>query len=368
MKSRLLNRLDADIRSAADPLTADCFRCERAAYLARLGDGGEAANELSHVQRRHAAQPNARISAWVHFAEALVGFFSHQAPQSHDKMKRAHALSAAVGHKPLQALSAAWLAHFDYGASRPAAMASHAAQALALAEPDHHAARARACLVVAQSYHDGGRFDQARPWYDDAHRHATAEGDDTTLSGIMWNMTSLRVTALQQAEACGPAQANGGDHARASAESTARFDAMLGMNSLSELSPVLHAQLFTALGQTAEALPLYEAHFDAAMAQGFGGIEGSLRADRAWCRLQAGQRQAARDDAERADQHLLQRPGGWSDRAIGHSRLAQVYGALGDDTAAQRQAELAAGAWEGYRALQVELVDALDREFSGRAS
>lgn len=363
MKSRLLVRLDAQIKGAADPLAADCLRCERAAYLARLGDGAAAAAELTEIQRRHAARPNARISAWVHFADALVGHYSNQAPQSHDKMKRANALSAAVGYKPLQALSAAWLGHFDYRASRPESMARNVAQALKLAETVQHAARARACLVVAQSYHDGGRFDRARPWYDDAHRYATAEGDDTTLSAIMWNMTSLRVTALQQAEACGPSYASGGEHARASADSTARFDEMLGLSSLSELSPILHAQVFTALGQTDEALLLYEAHLDAALQQGFVVIEGSLRADRAWCRLLAGQHEAARDDAALADQ-CLPRAGGWSDRAIGHSRLAQVYGALGDAVAAQRQAELAATAWEAYRTLQTQLVSALDREFS----
>ena len=363
MKSRLLSRLESDIRGAPDALSADCLRCERAAYLARLGDGPGAASELGDVQRRHAARPDARISAWVNFAEALAGHYHDQAPQSHDKMKRAYALSAAVGHKPLQALSAAWLSHFDYRDGQPAAMARNAAQALALAEPAHHAARARACLVVAQSYHDGGRFDRARPWYDHAHRHATTEGDDTTLSAIMWNMTSLRVTALQQAEACGISHAGAGDHAGAAAESTARFDEVLGMSSLSELSPILHAQLFTALGRTGEALDLYEAHLDPAMKQGFGGIEGALRADRAWCRLESGQRQAARDDADLAER-CLQRPGGWSDRAIGHSRLAQVFRALGDDPAAQRHAELADGTWNGYRTLQTELVDSLDREFS----
>ena len=363
MKSRLLSRLESDIRGAPDALSADCLRCERAAYLARLGDGPGAASELGDVQRRHAARPDARISAWVNFAEALAGHYHDQAPQSHDKMKRAYALSAAIGHKALQALSAAWLSHFDYRDGQPAAMARNAAQALALAEPAHHAARARACLVVAQSYHDGGRFDRARPWYEHAHRHATTEGDDTTLSAIMWNMTSLRVTALQQAEACGTSHAGAGDHAGAAAESTARFDEVLGMSSLSELSPILHAQLFTALGRTGEALDLYEAHLDPAMKQGFGGIEGSLRADRAWCRLESGQRQAARDDADLAER-CLQRPGGWSDRAIGHSRLAQVFRALGDDPAAQRHAELADGTWNGYRTLQTELVDSLDREFS----
>ena len=142
---------------------------------------------------------------------------------------------------------------------------------------------------------------------------------------------------------------------------------MLGVTSFSELSPMIHAMLFTVLGETADALQLYEAHLDAAMQQGFDRMEGLLRADRAWCRVQAGQQEGARSDAELADQ-CLQRPGGWSDRAIGHSRLVRVYQALGDGDAARRQAELAASAWAGHRALQAELVEALDRELGRIAS
>jgi len=94
MTSRLLSRLESDIRGAPDALTADCVRCERAAYFARMGDGAAAARELADVQRRHAARPNAAVSGWVHFAQAVVDHYGSQAPQSQDRMKRAHALAS----------------------------------------------------------------------------------------------------------------------------------------------------------------------------------------------------------------------------------------------------------------------------------
>jgi hypothetical protein len=366
VKSRLLIRLEADIRGAADPLFADCLRCERAAYLARLGDSQGAASELADVQRRHAARPDARVSAWVNFAEAVVGHYENHAPHAHDKMKRAHALSAAVGHQPLQALSAAWLGHFCYRASQPTAMARHAAQALTLAEPEHHAARARACLVVAQSYHDGGRFEVAKPWYDKANRHATAEGDDTMTSAIMSNQSSLRLVALQQAEARNRSHPNDDAFARAGIESTAEFDQLRGLTGMHELASMMQAQVFTALGRTAEALHLYESHLDAALQQ-CPGMEGSWRADLAWCRFRDGQQQAARADADRADV-CLQRPGSWSDRAAGHGRLAQVYEGLEAQATAQQHAEAALRAWDAYRAEQGQLIEALDREFGTQAA
>ena len=371
VKSRLLSRLDADIATAAQPLAADCLRCERAAYLARLGDSDQATRELAAVQQRHQGRPQAAISAWLSLADALVSHYRDMGPLARDKMKRAHAMSAAAGLQPLQALSAAWLAHLDYLCMDAPAMARHAAEALKLAGDDHHAARARANLVVAQSYHEGGRLDLARPWYDRAHRHATTEGDDATLSAMIWNMASLRVAAARQAEACGPAGAEGlgpapaasGEYALLSTESTAHFDAMLGVRSLRALQPTLRAQICTLLGQTDTALALYEEHLAAALGQGMATVEGSLRADRAWCRLQAGHTQGARDDAAEAAASLAS-PGLFGDRAPGHSRLVQVYEMLGDAEAARRHAQFAVRAWEGHRADQARLVAALDREFA----
>ena len=371
MKSRLLSRLDAEIAAATQPLAADGLRCERAAYLARLGDFDQATRELAAVRHFHQSRPNAAVSAWLSLADALVSHYRDMGPQARDKMKRAHAMSAAAGLQPLQALSAAWLAHLDYLRMDAPALARHAAEALKLASDDHHAARARANLVVAQSYHEGGRFDLARPWYDRAHRHATAEGDDATLSAMMWNMASLRVAAARQAEACAPAGAEDGgraasDHALLSAESTAQFDAMFGVRSLRALQPILRAQVCTLLGQTDAALTLYEEHLAAALGQGMATVEGSLRADRAWCRLRAGLAQGAHEDAAAAEASLAA-PGLPGDRAPGHSRLVQVHEALGDFEAARRHAEFAARAWQDHRADQALLVSALDREFAAVA-
>lgn len=355
MKSRLLSRLEADIRSAADPLAADCLRCERAAYLARLGEVEEATRELAALRQCYGPNPQPALSAWVHLADGLIGHYTNLAPGARDKLARAHALSAAAGLKPLQALSAAWLAHFEYLRLDVAALARRAGEALSLARPDHHAAQARARLVVAQSYHEGGRYDLARPWYDQARHHATTEGDDATLSAMLWNIASLHVAAARQLEAAGsPVDAQ----ARLSAESTGHFDAMLGVRSLRALQPILRAQAYTVLGRTDEALALFDAHLAEALDQGMREVEGVLLADRAWCRLRAGHLPGARGDAGAA-LACLAIPGSHCDRAPGHSRLAQVYVVLGETDAAMRQRELAVQAWAGHAADQSRLIEAL---------
>lgn len=363
MTSRLLSRLESDIRGAPNALTADCLRCERAAYLARLGDLDEAARELAALRERYSSHRHTVISAWIHLADGLISHYTDLAPQARDKLARAQALSAAAGLTPLQALSAAWLAHLEYLRMDAPAMARRAAEAIGLARADHHAALARAKLVVAQGYHEAGRYDLARPWYEQVHRHATADGDDATLSAMMWNTASLWVAAWRQIEACGPGPAVGAPPALLSAESTANFDAMLGVRSLRSLQPILRAQVCTLLGRSDEALTLYDRHLAEALAQGMRPVEGILLADRAWCRLRAGRDVLARDDAQ-ASASALARPGNWCDRAPGHSRLAQVCDALGDPAAAHSQRELASTAWAGHRKDQAKLVEALDAAFA----
>lgn len=358
MRSRLLSRLDAEIGAARTPFAADCLRCERAAYLARRGDVDEATRQLDALRKRYSASPSSAISAWLHLAEGLLGHYKDISPHARDELTRAHALSAAAGLKPLQALSAAWLAHLDYLRMDIDSMARRVTEALSLAQADHHAALARAKLVVAQAYHEAGRFDLARPWYDRAHGHATAEGDDATLSAMMWNMASLRVAGCRQTEACEPAAVAVDARALLSAESTAHFDDMLGMKSLRALQPILRAQVCTLLGRTDEALALYLAHLTDALGQGMQPVAGVLIADRAWCHLRAGGLSAARADAAAAASALSE-PGSFCDRAPGHSRLAQVFDALGEAQAARAQRELAATAWAGHRLDQARLVDAL---------
>jgi hypothetical protein len=368
MKPRLLIRLETDIGGSLHSVAADCLRCERAAYVACLGDFEAAVDEVAAVQRRHASQPNAAISAWSSFAEAIVSHHGDLETAAVDKMKRSHALSKAVRLRPLHALSAAWLAHFSYLRMDIASMARLVAEALQTAHPDHHVSRARANLVVAEAYDEGGRLDLARPWYANARYHAAQDGDDATLSSVMWTMGSLRVAALQQAADNGPTDTTAGDHALLSVESAARFDELLGMRSRRSLHLVLRAQLCMLLGRSDEALALYDDAQRAAVAcQGTNAASGLLLADRAWCRFNAGREADARRDAEAAALALASEVSAGR-RLASHRRLVQLYSALGEAPRAQRHHVLQAGARESRRAEQSDLVDAMNREFAMTAA
>ena len=360
MASRLLARLDAEIAAARHPLKADCLRAERAGFLARQGHLDDARQVLSTLHMQYASRPNAVMSAWLSLGEGLLSHFSDLAPAAHDRMRRAYALSGAARDTRLHALAAAWLAHMDYTQYDFDAMLRHVAEAHALSGPDDHGTRSRACLVIAQGYHFGGRYDLAQPWYAKVRLHGHADGDEATLSALMHNMAWLHANHARQQALTASADPPATAQVLLSAESTGNFDVLIGTASLDALVPILRAQVLSLQGRHAEALTLYDQHLAAAMAQGLARMQSSLRADMAWCRLQLGQRREAGQDAFAAAQ-AVQHETDLDDRAAAHSRLARVHAALGDADTAARHAEQAAADWQGHVRDQRALVDGLDR-------
>jgi hypothetical protein len=355
---RLLERLDALIAQHPESLDGDCARAERACYLARQGQHPQAAAELDALRKSYEARPHPAISTWLSLADGLMSHFTDMGVPARDKMRRAHALSAAGRLMPLHALSAAWLAHMDDTRMDVDSMVRHLGQALHLAEADHHAARSRANLVAAQALHLAGRLDLAMPWYQRARTHANIEGDDATISAVMFNMASIRAANLRQVALTGEGNAMEGIYALMSTDATVSFDARTGAVSAMPLLPMLRAQILALQGEPAQALVVYEEHLESA--PGMSRMHCANLADQAWCRSQVGQLEAARADALAAEASLGSDTQ-LDDRAATHSRCAQVFAALGDAVQAQRHDQLAAPLWNDYRAMQARVIDAVSR-------
>lgn len=367
--SRLLARLDAAIARAVSPLEAACLQAERAALRARQGHLDEARSVVCSLQpqapmagaRRRPLAPI--LSAWLMVADGLVDHYSALLPAARDKLARAHEIATLARIPSLQALTAAWLAHMDYVRNDTSSMLVHVRRALTLAEPEHHAARARANLVVAQAYHFGGQFERAQPWYQRARHHANAEGDETTLSALMHNMAWLHGTQAREAQVFGEVDDAERDArlrlAAMGADSTGHFDAGVGTASLASLVPMLRALLMVLRGEHDSALALYEAHLDEARRDGLTRMEPCFLADMAWCQLQLGRSGQALDSA-RAALAAVEAHCDIDDRAVALQRVAHVFDALGLAPDAERARRRAVGDWQAHRATQRELLRSLD--------
>lgn len=360
MKSRLLNNLDTAIAAATQPVLADCLRAERAGLLARQGQMAEARTVLSALQLQYTRQPNVSVSAWISLAEGFVSYFSDLNRGARDKISRAYALGTAARDARLRALSVAWIAHMDYVDHDLEAMARHIGECFELAEPEHHAAQARGCLVTAMSYHFGGRFDAAQPWYAKARQHAYAEGDEAMVGAVMHNMAGLladeaRQTVLRGVEDCVTTR-----RAMLGVESIRNFNALVGTESLAALVPLLRARVSSLQGRCADAVALYEAHFSDGLLQGLDRMRAFLGADLAWCRVQLGQTECALKDAQAAEVALPD-DRDVDDRAAAHCRLAQVFAQLGQAESAARHKAQADIDWRTHERDQAIVVSLMDK-------
>lgn len=360
MKSRLLSHLDAAIAAASQPVVADSLKAERAGLLARQGQLAEARDVIATLQAQYGPVPHPLVNGWISLSEGLIAHFSDLGRSAHDKIRRAHAVSAAARDQRLHALAAAWLAHMDYGAYDFEAMGRHVAEALRLAEPEHHGARARGSLVVALAYHFGGQFETAQPWYAKARLHASAEGDEAMLSAIMYNMAGLLADQSRQALMTGNQDPAIVRRAQLGLETAGNLDALIGIASLDALVPLHRARLCALQGQWAEAVRLYEAHFSDGLLQGLDRMRASLGADLAWCRLQLGQGEQALKDATAA-QVAVSHDRDPDDRAAAHSRLAEFFAQVGQADVAARHRELAVIDWRTHERDQAVAISVIEK-------
>ena len=360
MRSRLLGRLDAQIASEPDAVRQASLRAQRAMHWARQGAHEAVLREVGAIREAFGKRPNAEVTAWISLAEAVNSFYSQPGPQALDRLRRAQALARAIGHVELQALSAAWLAHLEFNASRMEPMIEHAAEALRLAGPEHHAALARASLVVADAYHYAGRFDLAKGWYAAVRQHALVDGDDAMISAMLHNVAAFRANNVRMEAAFGVLDEDQAARALLEMESTRNYDLGIGTASLNLFVPLLRAQLFAAVGRHDEALRLFEEHVELTPSQGMTRLLPTYLADMAWCLLRTGNSDRARATLRRA----LAQPVEHSDPddiAAAYARFSMISAAIGDSDAALEFGRRAAIEIERHRASQECLLTGLKR-------
>jgi tetratricopeptide (TPR) repeat protein len=365
MASRLLAQLAARIATARDPVEAACLRAQRGIYLARQGKYDEAEAIVKSIRDEFGTRPNAEVTAWISLVEALIHFYSQPGPKALDRLRRAHALSHAMNHPVLVPLCAAWLAHIEFNSNRMAPMLQYAVEALRLAKPEHHAALARVSLVIADAFHYAGRFDLAKPWYAAVRQHALAEGDDAMISAMLHNVAALRANQVRLADAFQEPQPDEAKRALQELESTNNYDLGIGTLSFALLIPLVRAQLHMAQGNFLDAIPIYSETLGSSNAGSLKLREACFFAERAWCLLQTGNREAARVDVEAACVRISIQAD-QDDVAAMHARLAEVLKQLGEHERALDHRQLSKECRRQYSIAQADLLRQLENALPER--
>ena len=187
--------------------------------------------------------------------------------------------------------------------------------------------------------------------------HAIDDGDDASLSALMYNMAEMR-TAVARRESLANIVV-GKIGLLLGADSIKHYDSVVGGSVNSHLTAVLRAQVLTVDGEFEQARVLFESHLPQTMSAGLARLGSSMLADLAWCRVNTGQHEHALLQARESELEL-DPSCDIDDRAATHSRLSQVYAMLGDAETAQRHAGLAAAEWQEFAKQQQALASALN--------
>jgi tetratricopeptide (TPR) repeat protein len=358
LKSRLHQQLDKAIAAAPSHMQAAGWRTQRAVLLARHGQLEAAREELTALHQLAFQHPHPQLGAWLHLAEGLMSYFTDFSGGAYEKLSRARAIAHMAGLREIEALAAAWLAHLAYVRHDIEALIEQASTCRTLAAPDQHAARSRLAMALGLAHHFAGKPELAQAWYTKSRQHAMAEGDDATQSALMYNSAEMRTAEVRREALSDPTRPI--PELLLSADSIARYDAAVGGSAMGELMPILRAQILTVRGDYATALELYEQHLPQAIARGLARLGSSMLADVAWCRVHLSQRDRALQQARESELEI-DPACDVDDRAATHSRLAQVYEALGDADAAARHAVSAALEWAELARQQQAWLAALER-------
>lgn len=351
--SRLIDKLDAAIVAARDPLQAECLRAERAATLARSGRIGEARFVLRGLKVQSQRRGRDVLVAWSEYVAAMVAHHDALLPEAAAHFAQAMRLAREAGDQRLEALATAWLAVVQFNARRFADMAQSLVQAGRLDVHRDPVVQGRLSLIRADAARLAGQDAAARRHYLAVRQAAMADGDTALMLAMAYNRASGQTDRLGLLDAFGERHEDEARRVLVEAESCGNLDRGLGNEGLAAVAPMLQARLLTVLQRWGEALPL----FDSVLQRQEGALAGMtphLRLDRAWCLWHLGDRQAAQAEVQ-AVEPAVPAQADADDRAASHARLAALLARSGRSDDAARHRDAAEVARSEFGRFQAEL-------------
>lgn len=327
MDSRLLTTLNAQASGTKDPIVWARAVCRGASHFARHGMTREALTSIGIVRGQFTNELNHEISSWLLLAEGVLQFFQSRPEEARDRIRRAYGLAAAMEIESALPTCAAWLAHMDFNDCRYERMAVHIEESLMSAAKNDHQARARASLVLGNAFMLAGDFTYARPWYEKARLCAAVEGDETTLSAMLYNVAAFRASNVRIADSFGMETAKEAHRAGMETSSSYVYDHMIATQVFDFSTKMLRGLLFAINKKYSEGVETLKTVDLATLPVRMHSL---VHVDIAWCSANLGfDDQCISHTKLAADglQHISED----DDAAYAESRLSQIAFKLGND-------------------------------------
>lgn len=285
MDSRLLATLNEQAEKTTDPLIWARTVCRAAAHYARHGMSPQALKAISVVRDHYGIDLDPEVASWLMLAEGVLHYFKANTKDAYDRIRRAYGLAVALQTEAALPVCAAWMALVEFHDGEYIKMSSHIEEALTTARPEDHAAHARAALVLADAYHLAGSYTLARPWYEKARLRSADDGDNATLSAMLYNVAAIRASNVRLNDTFGVESSAEAHRAGMEIASSRHYDHAIDTHGLAFLSLLLRGLLATVSKKFEEALHLFES-IDTGKLQYQ--MLSPFYADMAWCMANTG--------------------------------------------------------------------------------
>ena len=355
MKSRFLEKLDAAIRSASDPLKRTCLSLEKASYLARRGDASESEEIVRSVRSEGHYLLSGEVGAWLNFTEGMQFHCAGNDPEAKQKWMRCLAIAMSVQAESILSRTSSWLAFIDYTSIRIGSLIANTRHAITCMKSDDFEAIARVSLTIAQGFHLCGNAVKAREFYDRCRLACMKSSDDVMLAALIHNMAWLRTFIQRNEMLQGLAATEDRYIVELGAESTRNYERLIGVKSLDVMTPLLGAQVDIISGRYSDAIRTISERLEKLDSQGLSRLNAVLVADRAYCRAESGDIDGAKTDAVRA-REAVEDGDHVDDLAVLYTRLSRVYELAGDRDTSIAYIAKAKVHWGEFRILQNTLI------------
>ena len=197
MNNYILYRLEALSENCPDANEKATIDAERAYHMARVGYFTEAHALLRSIRANPTVSSTPVVVIWLILSEGIVDFFENLSQASHDRFRRAYALSVATKQNSLRALAAAWLAHTEFMRQDYEAMIDAANDCLSFYPDENKSAQSRIFIVLASAHMSCGNFGASRRFFEMARNIAVVDGDRATLGAIAYNQAALMLNGYR---------------------------------------------------------------------------------------------------------------------------------------------------------------------------
>lgn len=357
MHSRLLDELNRQAREAKSRVDWSIALCRIAIYISRQGNHTAATQKILEIRKHYGVELHHEVASWVMLAEGVIHFSKGEMKPSFERIRRAHALSGALRTESVRGACAAWMALLAFNSGRYDDMVVNLQEAFEYSQEPDHQAQARASLVLADAYQVAGSFEMARPWYEKARRHASIEGDQSTLSAYLYNVAVFRTSNLRLADAFDEVNAPELSRASLEANSSFTYDMMMGSFAFGTLWKILHAQLLIIRREYSEATILLNSIRIEELA---GRDIPIFHADLALCYWNLGRSKEAANQCALSEASLINliEP---DDKAYVLKRLAGLAGCFERPEHSEDLQLQASSALDAHRSTQAALMEKLSR-------